>query len=40
MEPMLALEPHVIDVIKMDDMICNFMVLLCISIYKGVDKAW
>lgn len=29
-EPILAVEPRGIDVIEMDDVICDFMVLLCI----------
>ena len=39
-EPILAVEPRGIDVIEMDDVICDFMVLLCIYKYAGVNNAW
>lgn len=36
----MAVEPHAIDVIERDDVIFNFMVLLCIYKCMKVDKFW
>lgn len=40
MEPILVIKPQSIDVIEKDDIICEFMVPLCIYEYMGVNKAW
>lgn len=40
MESILAVKPLVIDISGMDDVICDFMVLLCIHKYMEVDKVW
>lgn len=40
MEPILAINPCVINVTERYDVVNDFMVLLCIYKYLGVNKAW